>query len=320
MANKIVWDATSERKYETGVDRGVLYPINTGNGTYPKGYAWNGLTAITESPSGAEASPQYADNTKYLNLTSLEEFGCTIEAFTYPDEFGVCDGSAEPVAGLVFGQQTRQQFGLSYRTILGNDSEGNAFGFKLHLIYGCLAAPSEKSYATVNDSPEAITFSWEVTTTPVAVSSYNAVSSITIDSTRVDAAKLAALEVILYGTEGGADGRLPLPAEVITVLTNAAPSALTVTSVPLDGAINVAVDANIVLTFNNVVSTEAIIVASAAGVLKTVVKTWDTDHKVLTLNPSTDMAAATTYLVTVTGVTDIYSQSLATAIIDFATA
>jgi hypothetical protein len=251
---------------------------------------------------------------------SLEEFGCTIEAFTYPDEFGVCDGSAEPVAGLIFGQQPRTQFGLAYRTILGNDAEGNAYGYKLHLVYGCLAAPSEKSYSTVNDSPEAITFSWEVTTTPVPVTSYNSVSSITIDSTRVDAGKLAALETILYGTEGGADGRLPLPDAIIAALTNAAPSALTVTSVPLDDAVDVAANANIVLTFNNAVSAESVVLATAAGVIKAVTKTWDVARKVLTLDPTTDMAASTTYIVTIVGVSDVYSQSLAATVFNFTTA
>ena len=221
MANLIVWDAATERLYETGVDRGVLYPIDALLGTYPKGYAWNGLTGITESPSGAEASPLYADNTKYLNLVSAEEFGMTIEAYTYPEVFGLCDGSAAPLAGLSFGQQARQVFGLCYRTVLGNDAEGNAYGYKLHIVYGCLAAPSEKAFATINDSPEAITFSWQVATTPVPATGYKPVSSVVIDSTKVDATKLAALEVILYGTEGTPDveARLPLPDELVTLLT-----------------------------------------------------------------------------------------------------
>lgn len=226
MAQKILWDETTKRLFETGVDHGVLYPVDPNLGTYPKGYAWNGLTSITESPSGAETSPQYADNIKYLNLQSLEEFGGTIEAFTYPPEFAVCDGSEEPVDGVSFGQQTRKSFGLCYRTLLGNDVLGTEYGYKLHLIYGALAAPSERAYTTVNDSPEANTFSWEITTTPVAVPGYKAVSSIVIDSTRVDAAKLAALLVILYGVAAVVDpatpaveGRLPLPAEVITLMT-----------------------------------------------------------------------------------------------------
>lgn len=221
MANKIVWDETTKRFYETGVDRGVLYPVDAVLGTYPIGYAWNGLTAITESPSGAEPSPLYADNIKYLNLISAEEFGVTIEAYTYPDEFGLCDGSAEPLDGVVFGQQNRKVFGLSYRTILGNDAESNSYGYKLHLIYGLLAAPSERAYSTVNDSPEAITFSWTASSTPVVATGYKPVSSIVIDSKRADAAKLAALEVILYGTAPATEGRLPLPDEVVTLMTPA---------------------------------------------------------------------------------------------------
>ena len=225
--SKLVWDKTGERTYETGVNHGVLYPQAEG-GTYPKGVAWNGLTTVTESPSGAEANPQYADNIKYLNLISAEEFGATIEAFTYPDEWTSCDGSAEPTKGLTLGQQTRKAFGLSYRTVMGNDTEGSDFGYKLHLIYNALAAPSEKAYASINDSPEAISFSWEVTTTPVDVAGYKPTASITIDSTKVDATKLAALEAILYGkdatTEPAAeavDPRLPLPDEIISLLKTA---------------------------------------------------------------------------------------------------
>ena len=219
--SKIVWDKTGERLYETGVDRGVLYLQS--NGTYPKGVAWNGLTAVTESPSGAEATPLYADNIKYLNLMSAEEFGCTIEAYTYPEEFAECDGSAELATGVTIGQQARKPFGLSYRTKIGNDAAGNEFGYKLHLIYGGLAAPSEKAYASINDSPEAITFSWEVSTTPVSVDGHSPTASITIDSTKVEPTKLAALEEILYGKDGegasGTEPRLPLPSEVATLFT-----------------------------------------------------------------------------------------------------
>lgn len=219
--SKIVWDKTGERLYETGVDRGVLYVQS--NGTYPKGVAWNGLTAVTESPSGAEATPLYADNIKYLNLMSAEEFGCTIEAYTYPEEFAECDGSAELATGVTIGQQARKPFGLSYRTKIGNDAAGNEFGYKLHLIYGGLAAPSEKAYASINDSPEAITFSWEVSTTPVSVDGHSPTASITIDSTKVEPTKLAALEEILYGKDGegpsGTEPRLPLPSEIATIFT-----------------------------------------------------------------------------------------------------
>ena len=218
--SKIVWDKTGERLYETGVDRGVLYLQGEG-GTYTGGVAWNGLTAVTESPSGAEATPLYADNIKYLNLMSTEEFGATIEAFTYPDEFAECDGSASIATGVFIGQQKRKTFGLCYRTVVGNDTDSNDYGYKLHMIYGALAAPSEKAYATINDSPEAITFSWEVTTTPVAVDGFKPTACVTIDSTKCDETKLAALEAILYGD--GEDGpRMPLPDEIATLMGTAA--------------------------------------------------------------------------------------------------
>lgn len=213
--SKLVWDQTGSRFYETGVKNAVLY-VKDENGKYGKGVAWNGVTAINESPSGAEASPLYADDIKYLNLISNEELGLSIEAYTYPDEFGVCDGSAELAPGVLLGQQTRKAFGLSYKTTLGNDTEGNAHGYKLHLIYNALAAPSEKAYATINDSPEAITFSWELSTTPENVTGFKPTASITIDSTKVDAAKLAALEDLLYGTEDK-EATLPTPDEVAAV-------------------------------------------------------------------------------------------------------
>ena len=224
--SKLKWDQTGERFYETGVKNGVLY-IPTG-GAYTKGVAWNGLTAVTESPSGAEATPLYADDIKYLNLISTEEFGATIEAYTYPDEFAECDGSAELATGVYIGQQPRKTFGLCYKTTLGNDEDGNSHGYKLHLIYGAKAAPTEKAYATINDSPEAITFSWELTTTPVPVKNAKPTASITIDSTKVNSGKLAALEDILYGKDGTGDGntgdtepRLPLPDEIATLMADA---------------------------------------------------------------------------------------------------
>ena len=220
---KLSWDGVGERIYETGVDHGVLYVMDE-NG-YGRGVPWNGLTAVTESPSGAESNKQYADNVVYLNLVSAEEFGGTIEAFTCPPEFSACDGLAEPSDGLTVGQQTRSTFGLSYRTKVGNDLAGQDAGYKLHLVYGLLASPSEKAYQTVNDSPEAMTLSWEVTSTPVKVNdALKPTSIITVDSTKVDAADLAVLEKKLYGAPAGAGGTppetfasLPLPAAVLAI-------------------------------------------------------------------------------------------------------
>lgn len=213
----LTWDGVGQRFYETGVDRGVLYIPN--NGVYDTGYAWNGLTAVTESPSGAEPTALYADNIKYLNLVSAEEFAATIEAYTYPDEFMQCDGTAQPSAGVSVAQQVRKTFGFSYRTKKGNDVDGADFGYKIHLVYGALAAPSEKAFASVNDSPEAITFSWELTTTPVPVPGLKPTALITIDSTKVSAARLKTLEDALYGT-AGTTARLPMPEEVMSIFAN----------------------------------------------------------------------------------------------------
>ena len=225
----LTWDVSGERLYETGVDHGVLYLANE-SGVYDTGFAWNGLTTVTESPTGAEATALYADNIKYLNLVSYEEFVATVEAFTYPDEFAECDGSAVPQPGVMVGQQPRRMFGMSYRTRVGSDTEGIAHGYKLHLIYGAVAAPSEKAYATINDTPEAITFSWEVNTTPVTVDGYAPTATITIDSTQVASADLAELEDLLYGTVG-TDPSLPSPDAVIAIfagaLTLATPTAPT---------------------------------------------------------------------------------------------
>lgn len=213
---KLVWDQTGDRTYETGVDHGVLYPQASG-GTYPRGVAWNGLTAVSENPSGADETKLWADNIKYLSMRAAEEFGFTIEAYTYPEEFEACDGSATLATGVTIGQQARSAFGFSFRTVLGNDTELEKHGYKLHLIYGATASPSEKSYQTINDSPEAITFSWEATTTPVNVTNHKPTAQLIIDSTKADASKLAALEAILYGTEE-AEARLPLPDEVAKTL------------------------------------------------------------------------------------------------------
>lgn len=215
MPNPIVWDESGERYYETGVEKGVLYPAE--GSAYPKGVAWNGLINVAEKPSGAEATPLYADNIKYLNLISGEDFGASVEAYYYPDEFAACDGSAELVPGVTVGQQARRVFGMSYVTKLGNDVDGAAHGYKIHLLYGCTAAPSEKSYGTVNESPEAITFSWELATTPVNVPGMKPTACITINSTKLAPEKLALLEAALYGT-AEKDAYLPLPSELATML------------------------------------------------------------------------------------------------------
>ena len=221
---KLKWDETGKRLYETGTKMGVLYPQNE-DGTYPKGIAWNGLMSVTESPSGAEASALYADDAKYLELYSNEEFGFTIGAYTYPDEFAECDGSTEIGKGVSLGQQPRKAFGLSYRTIIGNDTKGSDYGYKLHLVYGAKASPSERSYASVNDSPEALELSWECTTTPVPVKGHKPSAHIEIDSTKIDADKLTKIEEVLYGKDGdtgtGKEPKLPLPDEIIQILTAA---------------------------------------------------------------------------------------------------
>lgn len=223
---KLVWDQAGSRFYETGTDRGVLYPaldtVTDPTVPYGTGVAWNGLTAVNESPSGAEPTALWADNIKYLNLMSAETFACTIEAYTYPEEFETCDGSRSIATGATIGQQPRKMFGFSYRTLVGNDQQSNDYGYKIHLIYGCLASPSAKNYQTVNDSPEAITFSWEVSTTPVEVTGFKPTATMVVDSIKTPAAKLKSLEDVLYGSDGGSgsnkDPRLPLPNEVITLL------------------------------------------------------------------------------------------------------
>lgn len=216
MSKELVWDAIGERLYETGVRKVAMYPQDA-SGKYPKGAAWNGVSAITESPSGAESTKLYADDGKYLDLTSAEEYGCTIEAYMYPDEFKPCNGETELLEGVTVGQQERQRFGLCYRTILGNDTEGNKHGYKLHLVYGCKAAPSEKAHNSVSDSPEAEAMSWEITTTPVDVAGHDPSATLELDSTTVSKTKMAAIEKILYGS-ADTEARLPLPDEVIEIL------------------------------------------------------------------------------------------------------
>lgn len=315
--SELVWDQTGERLYETGVKNGVLYPQNV-SGVYPLGVAWNGLVSVTESPSGAEATPIYADDTKYLNLLSAEEFAATIEAYTYPIEFEACDGSANLTTGVSIGQQTRQAFGMAYKTTLGNDISGNEYGYKLHLIYGGLAAPSEKGYQSINDSPEAITFSWEVNTTPVTVTDLKPTANLIIDSTTVDAGKLATLELILFGTTG-VDPRLPLPNEVKTLMTTTPSAVELTTALPADAATDVAIDADIVLTFNNAIVSENVLVMTALGVPVATTKMWDATAKILTVNPDSDLSNSTAYIVTVNGVVDVYAQALATETVNFTT-
>jgi len=223
--SKLTWDGIGERRYETGVDQGVLYLLNTTSKKYDMGYAWNGLTNVSENPEGAESNPQYADNIKYVDLISAEEFKATIEAFTYPDEFAKCDGSAELDDGIMAAQQSRATFGICYRTRIGNDVDGDAHGYKLHLIYGCKAAPSEKAYASINDSPEAITFSWDVSTTPVPVPGFKPTSKIEIDSTKCDPDLLKQIEALLYGTDASqgqeaTDPQLPLPEKILELIGN----------------------------------------------------------------------------------------------------
>ena len=217
--SKIVWDAIGEHIFETGVRNGVLY-LKDVDGAYNTGVAWNGLTSVSESPEGAEATDLYADDIKYLTLMSAENFKATIEAYTYPVEFEECDGSATIANGVVIGQQSRKPFGLCYRTSIGNDTDGNEHGYKLHIVYGCQASPSEKQYSTINDSPDAVTFSWEVSTTPVNVNGKKPTATLIIDSTKADKAKLTALEAILYGSES-TEPRLPLPDEIATLMTTA---------------------------------------------------------------------------------------------------
>ena len=316
--SRIIWDETGKRLYETGVKMGVLYPEQK-SGLYDKGVAWNGLTAVTESPTGAETTPQYADDIKYLNLMSAEEFGATIEAYTYPDEFAICDGSIEMEKGVVIGQQKRKTFGLSYRTVIGNDIEGLDYAYKLHLIYGALASPSEKEYATINDSPEAITFSWEITTTPVSVKGFKPTASLTIDSSKVDAAKLELLESILYGSEDS-EPRLPLPDEIIKIFKSESPEELSVIVDPNDKEDSVMVSKDITLSFNNQIAKENILITSSTGDIVSVSKNWDETRKILTIKPTSDLSGSTTYLTNIVGVVDVHNQSLPTSVVSFTTA
>lgn len=222
--SKLIWDAAVDKKYETGVSKGILFVMDSTTGLYGDGVAWNGLVTVTESPSGAEANAKYADNIKYANMISNEEFGATIEAYTYPDEFAVCDGSAEIATGVLIGQQKRSTFAMAYETVLGNEAEGNEYGRKIHLVYGAKAAPSEKAFGSINESPELITFSWELTTTPIPVTGFRPTANIVIDTTKVDAGALAEFEELLYGKDATTDpvaaatkSKLPTPEEIIAI-------------------------------------------------------------------------------------------------------
>lgn len=315
---RITWDDMGKRIYETGVKKGVLYPQSS-NGLYPTGVAWNGLTGVTESPSGAEASPLYADDIKYLNLQSAEEFGATIEAYTYPDEFAECDGTGELAVGVFVGQQKRRPFGFTYVTTLGNDVDANDFGYILHIVYGATAAPSEKAYASINDSPEAITLSWEVTTVPVVIPGMKPSATISIKSPKVDLTKLAILENILYGTEH-TEPRLPFPDEIASIFAAPAPSAISLVSIfPEDEDTDVTRDAGIVLTFNNKIKSESVVVVDTMGALVSASKSFDTTGKILTITPTTLLALNSVYLVIINEVTDIYGQTLATVAKNFMT-
>ena len=257
----LVWDDTGNKQFEQGVDHGVLYLLNTETAEYDSGFAWNGIYGVNEKPAGAAPTPSYADNIKYLNLISLETYAGTIEAFTFPDEWNACDGSATPVAGLSIGQQPRATFGLSYRTIVGNDLTPNA-GFKYHLVYNALAAPSEKDYATINDSPAAVTFSWDFSTLPVPVSGLAPTSLIVVDSTQVDPTAFAALEQLLHGTEG-VDAALPLPDTIValfsgTVTTTAVPPAPTIAS----DVITIPTSAGVVYKINGVTKTGTVTITT----------------------------------------------------------
>lgn len=315
---RLNWGQVGEKKYETGVSNGVLYP--SVGGSYPTGLPWNGLTGVTESPSGAEPSPLYADNVKYLSLTSAETFGATLEAFMFPDAFAILDGSATITEGVQIGQQQRGLFGLCYKTILGNDVASNKYGYKIHIIYGAQAAPSEKAYATVGDSPEAITMSWSLTTTPVTVAGFEPTATLVVDSTKVSAEKMLLLENVLYGSDVS-EARLPFPDEVATIIGGAAPSALALsTVVPADAATAIAVGASVVLTFNNKISSEMIMMTSVTGAVIAGTKTADATGKIITFKPTSNLTASTKYYVTLVGVLDIYSQALPVVVKTFTTA
>ncbi len=314
---KLVWDATGERFAEAGVKNGVLFPMVSG--VYGAGVAWNGLTSVGEAPTGAEASPFYADNQKYLEIMSAEEFAGTIGCYTYPDAFKSCIGEGSLVSGISVGQQSHTKFGFVYRTEIVNDTEGVDFGYKLHLVYNALAGISSRDHTTINDSPSFEELSFDFTATKVNVTDAKPTAHLVIDSSKVVPATLAAFETILFG-DVGVDPRFPLPDEIKALFIGGAPAALSVTTVPADDATAVAVDANIVLTFNNKIVSEAIVVTSDAGAIVAGAKTWNEAGKILTFNPTANLSAGSVYLVAIAGVVDIYGQLLAGSVVNFETA
>lgn len=315
--SKIVWDQIGERIAETGVQNGVLYPMVGAN--YAKGVAWNGLTSLTESPSGAEANPFYADNKKYLEIMSDEEFAGTIGCYTYPDEFKPCIGEVELAPGVYVSAQEHTRFGLSYRNEMVNDSQGKTYGYKIHLVYNALAGVAEREHTTINDSPEFEELSFEFTTQKVDVPNAKPTAHLIIDSTKVSADLLAALEDILYGTEN-TEPRLPSPAEVAALFAGSKPSPLSLVSItPADDATDVPLNTTIVLTFNNKIQSESIIVTTESGEIVEGSKAFDASGKVITFTPAVNLDPETIYIVTVGGVVDIYNQTLASMVKNFAT-
>lgn len=315
--SKIIWGELENKVYETGIDQVALYPMVSGG--YPLGVPWDGVKSVKQSPGGAEAKPFYADNQKYFNLMSAETFGATIEAFNYPDEFAVLNGFATVASGATIGQQVRKQFGLAYRTLIGN-SEGSEDAYKIHIIYGAQAAPTEMAYNTTGESPDPVPMSWTLSTTPVKIPNYKPTATFELDSRTTPPAKMAIIEGILYGTESS-DARLPLPAEIISIIGEASINAMAVsTIVPADAATAIAVGASIIITFNNTVVKEAISVISNTGNVIAGTKSFDASGRIMTFKPSSNLAAATKHYVVIAGVSDNYGQSLATVTKSFTTA
>lgn len=317
--SKIVWDQLGERFGETGVDQGVLFPFK--NNAYEKGVPWNGLTSVNEAPTGGEPNPFYADNQKYIEIMSEEEFAGTIGCYMYPDEFKAAIGEIELAPGVTVGQQTHEMFGFSYRTKIVNDMNGADYGFKIHLVYNALAGVTARDHTTINDSPELEELSFDFTTTKVAVSGGKPTAHLVIDSTKFTAENKAKLDNflnILYGTES-VNPRLPLPDEIAGLFEGTAPAELQVVITPNDDATEVDTDANIIFTFNTKIVKESIVVTSAEGEIVSGSKTWNSEGKILTFNPTDNLSTNTVYIITISGVVDIYNRTLAPQIINFMT-